>query len=64
MNLRLRAYKIQLMQKLKLKYHQAQDTFGEWVKNKIASDLDFHKQILLSYEAYSWFFVVVVVAVR
>ena len=50
-DLGLRAYKIQLVQQLKPRDHNARRTFGEWAENKIALDPLFHHKILFSDEA-------------
>jgi len=53
-DLGLRAYKIQLVQELKPHDHRERRTFGEWARNEIAVDSDFHKKILFSDEAHFW----------
>ena len=50
----MRAYKIQLVQELKPNDHQAHSAFGECIQNEMATDRDFHKNILFSDEAQFW----------
>ena len=53
-DLRLCAYKIQLVQELKPHDHRARRTFGELAENEIAADSNFHKKILFTDEAHFW----------
>lgn len=52
LDLKLHAYKVQLTQQIKIRYHYQRKTFAEWTLNQLEEDEDFLKKIIFSDEAH------------